>query len=260
MGIEIQYLKNRHLIDINPLLCGATNGNFGPEVNTCYFLNYVVDGEGEICSGNFTAKVKKGDVFLCRPGVTTSHHSAPSRAWQIYWVAFEMRPELEALLPGLVTWAPESETIFGDMLQEHLDLTIREYYICGRIFELIYLLHEKKRLPMNVSQKHYAIRAKEYIESHYKDNISVQEIAEHLHINRSYLYRVFKNYTGKPPREYLEDYRLAVASQMLMGGQCTATEVARQSGFADVFSFSKRFKNKYGVSPRAFSARGEDKI
>jgi len=259
LSVEIQYLKNRHLKDVNPLLCGKTTGDFGPAVNRCFFLNYVVDGEGFIRSGEISLPVKKGNVFLCLPGITTSHYSTGPDGWQLYWVAFETDLDIWSLLPDLVMWAPGAERIFDSMLQEHLNVNTREYYICGKVYELFYLLSEKNRTPLSSSQIRYAIEAKEYIELHYKTNINVQDIATHLHINRSYLYRVFKDYTGKSPREYLEDYRLMVASRLLMDGQCKAVDVARQSGYTDVFSFSKRFKNKYGVSPRAFSARSEDK-
>ena len=61
--------------------------------------------------------------------------------------------------------------------------------------------------------------------------------------------KFFKTYTGKGFTEYLNDYRLARAAEMLRATDLSLLEIAARSGFENFSYFNRMFKRKYGISP-----------
>ena len=98
----------------------------------------------------------------------------------------------------------------------------------------------------------YAEFAMRYMHDHYASPISVLEIAQLLGVSQPYLFRIFKNATGKAPKQYLNDYRILQAKKLLTETAMPITEIAESVGYADALAFSKFFSSKTGTSPRAY--------
>ncbi len=90
--------------------------------------------------------------------------------------------------------------------------------------------------------------AREYLEEHFVDNISLSQLAEAANLSPFHLARVFHQVMGLPPHAYLNHIRLERAKQLLLAGQSDAT-VAYETGFADQSHLTRRFKQVYGVTP-----------
>ena len=107
------------------------------------------------------------------------------------------------------------------------------------------------------SKKHSSVgqvdRAVRFIEYNYMRKITVCDICGHLGLERSYFYRIFKNYTGSSPEQYLMKYRIKKACELLKLGKYTVTEVALYTGIQDIYYFSKLFKSVVGVSPSKYA-------
>lgn len=80
-------------------------------------------------------------------------------------------------------------------------------------------------------------------------------IQELLGVSQPYLFRIFKEATGKAPKQYLNDYRLLQAKKLLTTTALSITEIANSVGYADVLTFSRFFSSKEGCSPRAYRNR-----
>lgn len=83
-------------------------------------------------------------------------------------------------------------------------------------------------------------------------NISVAQIAESLHLERSYFSKIFKQSIGVSPQDYITNKRLSEAAILLHNEHYSITQVAQLSGYSDVFAFSRMFKKHHGVSPSEF--------
>ncbi|MDD3253530.1 MAG: response regulator [Lachnospiraceae bacterium] len=94
--------------------------------------------------------------------------------------------------------------------------------------------------------------AKEYIEKHFGEALSLQNVSEALNISAGYLSKCFKNQCQISFTEYLTNYRLERAREMMRAGGESITEIAYQVGFSDPNYFGKCFKKKEGVSPKEF--------
>ncbi|QHW35521.1 helix-turn-helix transcriptional regulator (plasmid) [Paenibacillus rhizovicinus] len=83
----------------------------------------------------------------------------------------------------------------------------------------------------------------EYIDLHLQDSISLELLEKQFYVNRHYLNRLFKSYTGSTIHEYIIYKRIATAKRLLVEGS-TVTESCLQSGFNDYTAFSRMFKKR----------------
>jgi AraC-like DNA-binding protein len=82
--------------------------------------------------------------------------------------------------------------------------------------------------------------------------ISIEEIAQWCHFSQSHFMKFFKNCTGTSFITYLNDYRLIIAARILKTTTQPVIIVASDCGFDNISYFNRKFKEKYGVSPREF--------
>ena len=98
----------------------------------------------------------------------------------------------------------------------------------------------------------YVDKALSYIHSEYVNAITVQDIANRLSLDRSYLSHIFKKRMGVAPGVYLRNYRLNRAAELMTVYGEKPSTAANSVGFDDIFHFSKSFKKQFGVSPREY--------
>lgn len=109
--------------------------------------------------------------------------------------------------------------------------------------------------PETVSPEFYLIKALDFIDANYQDDISVEDIAANAGINRKSLYAVFKSLTGFSPKDYLIYYRMCKATALLKDENLSIEVVAVSVGYSDQFHFSKEFKKNVGLSPSVYRRR-----
>ena len=95
-------------------------------------------------------------------------------------------------------------------------------------------------------------RAKEYIEQHEADHLSLPEVARAVNTTASYLCRLFKRSTGVNFTEYLQRLRLSRAKCLLVNPQMRVSEVAFAAGFQSLTQFNRTFQRLMGQSPTEF--------
>ncbi|MDF2959414.1 MAG: hypothetical protein K0S39_1149 [Paenibacillus sp.] len=100
-----------------------------------------------------------------------------------------------------------------------------------------------------VATTFYIAKAIEYMEQHYSENLLISDIASHLHINSSYLSRIFKAQTGKSPMEYLTQHRLQKGKDLLRQHHYSLQEISSMIGYNDTHSFIRFFKKYEGITP-----------
>ncbi len=96
------------------------------------------------------------------------------------------------------------------------------------------------------------IMGKNYIDSNFKNQLSIEEIARECGLSEYHFYRLFKTVYATSPYQYLLNKRLSCSLGMLKKGSFSLTDIAYEIGFADIYSFSKAFKKTYGVAPSNF--------
>ena len=92
----------------------------------------------------------------------------------------------------------------------------------------------------------------EYIKAHFSEKITLDEIAEHVALSKSYLSRIYKEETGESLSSYMNKVRIDKAKLMLLDNCCSLVEVSCLCGFEDQSYFTKVFKRLVGVSPKRY--------
>lgn len=92
----------------------------------------------------------------------------------------------------------------------------------------------------------------QYITDHIDEEISVEELARMVYLSQNHLTRVFKKKYGKTIVEYIMEYRLNLAEEMLKNTNLTVTTVSAKIGYPNYAYFTKLFKKHSGYTPSAY--------
>lgn len=103
----------------------------------------------------------------------------------------------------------------------------------------------------NVSNNRMIIFLK-YINEHYSENISLDNLAASANVSKSECLRCFKNILHTTPYKYIMEFRLSKAADMLINTSKSIGEVAEATGFNQLSYFGKCFKNKMKCSPKEY--------
>ena len=155
-----------------------------------------------------------------------------------------------AEIAGLLTEIYELDTRIDDYELRCIGLISRIWRLTLRYIKE----HHNEFMPFRANHKREA-KAKDilsYIKEHYAENICIQDIARHTGVSRSECFRSFQYFTNKKPIEYLTEYRLAHAANMLRETDKSIAQIATECGFSSSSYFGKLFKEKYAVSPSRY--------
>lgn len=91
----------------------------------------------------------------------------------------------------------------------------------------------------------------EYIQAHFANALSVNELASACNLSVSALERRFKKHLGKTPHQYIVEVRLDHARRLLLETEKSIGTIALETGFADHSHFTRAFRKHFGSAPRA---------
>lgn len=178
----------------------------------------------------------------------TTYYADKKDPWHYIWIGFGCRLELGELFAKDVITAPDCAHIFEDLAASEKLETGREWYVCAKTYELLARLRHREA-PAQDRTLSYVRMAQNYIEAKYMDELRVSQLAAYLGLDRSYFSKIFKQHTGKSPQDYIVDFRLKKAAELMVTRDLGPGEAARLTGYADIVSFSRIFRKKYGVAP-----------
>ncbi len=96
-------------------------------------------------------------------------------------------------------------------------------------------------------------KAKSFVAAHYKEDISRNEIAESVFLTPEYMAKMFKKETGISIKQYITDFRIAKAKELLSAPNARVSDVAAEVGFDNFSYFSTVFKKATGLSPNEYA-------
>lgn len=94
--------------------------------------------------------------------------------------------------------------------------------------------------------------ATEYMENHHMEPLTVPELAKQYGLNSKQFAYFFHKHKGLSPNEFLIEYRMRRAKDLLCTTACSVAEISACVGYPDPFYFSKLFKKRTGSSPKLF--------
>ena len=112
-----------------------------------------------------------------------------------------------------------------------------------------YWSHARNFVTDAENQKNSIQRIIEYIDHHYKEDLSRTTLADMVYLSADHLARVFKKETGETLVKYITDKRIHAAKELLSDTKTPISQVASEVGYDNYSYFTKIFKEKTGVSP-----------
>lgn len=243
--------------DIVPVRAGYQKCNpgfdFGPVVRDSYTIQYVYSGRGTVYKGNAKFHVGATQCFILRPGETFRLQADVLDPWTYIWIGFRTSLEIPELASQDVIDGKDYENLFLSIANCNKPANRPlEPLLLSYIWKLVFSF-QQMNTPADKTYKkaeEYVERACSLIHDHYATT-SVQELARTLHLNRSYLSRIFRESTGLSIQAYLTNTRLQAARSLILQDY-TISQASTMVGYSDIASFSRAFKNYYKISPKQY--------
>lgn len=205
-------------------------------------------------------KLRRGDLILIRPMHYHFIQIDGPADYERYDILFD--PErhgvegLECLPDGLevlnLTGNTVAEEIFRrcDLYRKRCDAEVFSRLLPHLLSELFYSLALFPQLPVEerAATSPLVSGALAYINENLCTIRSIDEVASHLFVSKSYLFRIFRAELHRTPKKYMMDKRLLLAQRRLLSGE-RPTEVGERCGFSDYTTFYRNYFAFFGHSP-----------
>lgn len=247
-----------------------TNQTFSRHVHEGFCIGVIESGAQRFYRSGSNHLAAKNSIIIVNADQVHDGCRATNNGWS--YRAIYPKPEMLMNLASefqqgvtakdATPWFPEAvvqDTVIADQLrnlytclQQSTNQLLRESIFLASMTNLI-SKHGKKRTNLQVLGKEpRAVQlAREYIDSHFEQNISLAELASLSALSPFYLARLFTKTIGLPPHAYQNQRQIHAAKQQLLKG-VRPSEIASTCGFTDQSHFNRHFKRAFGISPGAY--------
>ncbi len=274
--IIFSIFPNENFVDLSLYQFGwercEPSHTFGPAARNHYLFHYVISGTGMLYADDTSGhthiyQIKSGQGFMIFPNQINTYIADKDLPWEYTWVEFDGLRVREALsITGLSPDAPvyhaRSHDMRETMMQEMLYIArhgdMPPFHLIGHLYLFLDAL-TRSVSPMGLStskggklRDFYIREALAFIELNFQNDISVENIADHCGLNRSYFGKIFKGAVGQTPQEFLLNYRMTKAAELLKLSRLSIGDISKAVGYDNQLHFSRAFKNVFGVPPRVW--------
>lgn len=124
-------------------------------------------------------------------------------------------------------------------------------------FAMIFYGHRQeltKFVPENLQELERLEKMLNYLNMHFTEVISLQDLADQVHLSREVCCRLFKKMTGKTITGYLEEYRVNKSFSLVQSGQYSMTQITEMVGFSNPSRFASAFRKRFGCNPGEYNS------
>lgn len=237
-----------------------------------YQLVYITRGRGTFQSESCKeCEVKAGDMFLLFPGERHSYHPTPSVGWDEYWIGFKgenmdnrvknaffqrespvfhvgMNEEIVNIYQRAITTANEQDMGYQQMLAGLVNL----------LLGLTYTL-DKRTLNDHHGALAQINKAKVIMLENLSENLQPETIAFQVNMGYSRFRKVFKEFTGYAPFQYIQELRIQKSKELLAHTNMPLRDIAYEVGYDNPDYFATAFKRVVHTTPLTYRKQGSQK-
>ena len=235
-----------------------------------YELTYILEGEGISYHDDIPQPVQAGDIFVSFP---YEYHKVEVKNGSVIrqkFVTFSVNDgkyfEKLAHL-WFINIAPDNRVFQDKHVGEIIDKIVEETeqnadyaedMLALFLQELVLRLlrgmqaYEPQMLSTHPTQEDLCRHVAHYIDTHLFTIKNVSEVADAINYNYSYLSACFRKTTGQTINAYYSQKRLQTAKALIREQRMTLTEIARTLGYSGIYSFSKAFRDCFGIAPSEY--------
>lgn len=228
-------------------------------------LVLICDGEGEYSIDGAERHVRTGDLIIYNSGVVHDERSGPNVKISSYCVAISNLHIVGLRKNAIID--DRSRPVFPtgarfEMLRDTMALMFRLlsagreescHHMQMALLSCVWSMIHAPSMPQPYENVNLlGKRIKEYIDTHYAEEISLQSMSDDLNISQYYLAHVFKDMTGYSPIQYITRRRVGEAQSLLLTTSYTVTQIAAMVGYSNPSHFNQHFTRYVGVTPRSY--------
>ena len=263
---------SENFVDLSLFQCGREQcspaHSFGPAARNHYLFHYVISGTGKLFAYDKNGETKEYSIksmqgFMIFPDQITMYVADKDLPWEYVWVEFDgLRAKAVVETAGFSLDQPiykaRSKELREEMMKEMNYIAENgissPFHLIGHLYLFIdHLTRSTEGVKVHHSSKlrdFYIHEAIEFVEHNFQNDISVEDIADVCGLNRSYFGKIFKEALGKSPQEFLLNYRMVKAAELLKLTKLSVGDISSAVGYGNQLHFSRAFKSIYGVSPK----------
>ena len=236
----------------------SSGERYGPIIRNVYIIECCVEGYGSVIINDKEFAVAPGDCYILFPGDTIVHTADSTDPRKGYWCAIDGLDLgfifKEAGISSLFPFAPPElftelcrcvQKMVAEWGRGDAGEALRE---TSCIYEFLGILMRNKKVAAYDDRIERAIGL---MESKYHEQLSVDQIAREVGLERSYFSVLFKEKTNVSPHQYLTTLRIHKACDLIEKEHCNITEVAIATGL-DPCNFARIFKRIIGKTPTEY--------
>ena len=263
---------SENFVDLSLFQCGREKcspaHSFGPAARNHYLFHYVISGTGKLFAYDKNGETKEYSIksmqgFMIFPDQITMYVADKDLPWEYVWVEFDgLRAKAVVETAGFSLDQPiykaRSKELREEMMKEMNYIaengSSSPFDLIGHLYLFIdHLTRSTEGVKVHHSSKlrdFYIHEAIEFVEHNFQNDISVEDIADVCGLNRSYFGKIFKEALGKSPQEFLLNYRMVKAAELLKLTKLSVGDISSAVGYDNQLHFSRAFKSIYGISPK----------
>jgi AraC family transcriptional regulator len=276
--------------DISPKILYATYYTPGTDIKTgqsfgkryCYDYEiefYTKSDGGEMIIENTTYPINRGNIILRKPGQLVegialyscyffcfdlagntskdikSYHFSKPQLYQNYYI----NTVIDSIPPVLHTVYPEKyEALFDNILKYHINSTeVSELIMKADMIKILYLMYleaQNKNAYESGMSCFYSLVKKitDFIKSNSHKKIKLEDMAAVVNLSPNHMHKIFRQVTNTTPNEYLINYRMKKAKELLLMEHLPIKEVSQLCGYDNICYFHYVFKQRNGFTPDEF--------
>lgn len=223
----------------------------------CFLFLYTNKGSGKTKIYDNWIDVPEKSLMILPPN-TPHIYEMTGDTWETYWISFDgwgakQFFDVDAMVvevPDEINFAEKFHNIYSFWCNNQRNLQTSAY-LYSLLIDCKCLIPEKSGTAYKMGNK--LKPGLDYIHNNYMNVIELSYLAEICGVTREHLCRVFKQYTGMRPFEYITKIRLQKSKEMLvLYRNMNINEIAYKCGFQSNSYFSSVFRKSMGITPEEY--------
>lgn len=228
-----------------------------------YLIHFILEGEGLFFINDEVHRLGKGEGFVIPPNTDNNYYPLSGNPWSYRWIGVKGTKCEElfqqcGLLNDSYIYQYQNQVVMDTHFKEVFDHCQNNqlYGALGKVYSLLNLLMVEHKMQIRLATSEgekYVLAAMDIIKVQFSDpRLKIDQIANEVKVERTYLFKLFKQYITVSPQQYLIQFRLNKASELLRKTNYPIEEIAFLVGFSNASHFSKIFSKHKCLSPKKF--------
>lgn len=235
-----------------------TQSSIKPHSHNYYHLFFIRQGPVEFTVKDENYTLQQGEFILAKPNVIHAMSNIKSRMVRCYEIKFASTNPMLSLLPAYFPQNAFTETLIRELVEESArNKPTSPIFACDYLQALINYLYRIYGTPEDsesttIDTTGYSQVSRDivnYLEKNYARDISLQEIADAVGFNKTYICSVFKRISGMTIANCLTVIRIKKAAEAISFSDMNLAQVSALTGFTNLNHFNRIFKKVVGIPP-----------